>query len=58
MAKAKDPCLYIEERTPHSRLRMLPGDRDVIRIDTVQKLPNVWRRFCYWALLGWKWEKL
>jgi len=20
--------------------------------------PNLWRRFWYWALLGWKWEKV
>ena len=22
-----------------------------------QGWPNAWRRFWYWALLGWKWEK-
>jgi len=20
--------------------------------------PNAWRRFWYWALLGWRWERL
>lgn len=20
--------------------------------------PNAWRRFWYWALLGWRWEKV
>lgn len=22
------------------------------------RIPNRWRRFWYWALLGWKWEKV
>ena len=27
-------------------------------IDTVDELPNAWRRFWYWALLGWRWESI
>jgi hypothetical protein len=30
-----------------------------IRYEVTEKQgwPNTWRRFWYWALLGWKWEK-
>lgn len=30
---------------------------DAIVIDS-EVYPNAWRRFWYWALLGWRWERV
>lgn len=31
--------------------------KSTVRIESTDKVPNRWRRFWYWALLGWTWEK-
>lgn len=42
----------------------LPGYQAVLivtaefRVFTKDPVPNRWRRFWHWALLGWKWERL
>jgi hypothetical protein len=36
-----------------SRLHITPD----FSIPHEQPVPNPWRRFWYWALLGWRWEK-
>lgn len=28
------------------------------KIHTSQAPPGYWRRFWYWALLGWRWERV
>ncbi len=38
----------------HSRVNVTPN----FTISSERPLPNPWRRFWYWALLGWKWEAL
>ncbi len=38
-----------------SRLRV---HNDVIVVEGPRLRPNAWRRFWYWALLGWKWESI
>ncbi len=38
----------------HSQVRITP---DFV-VQSANPLPNPWRRFWYWALLGWKWEAL
>jgi hypothetical protein len=42
----------------------LPPNRSILHITpnltihSSHPVPNRWRRFWYWALLNWKWEKL
>jgi hypothetical protein len=49
---------------PHLTVSMPPPVRSVLYIHNLVKLespdppPNSWWRFCHWALLGWRWEKL
>ena len=38
----------------HSQVRITP---DFV-VQSSKPLPNRWRCFWYWALLGWKWEAL
>jgi hypothetical protein len=38
-----------------SRLLMLGHD---IMFNFTKPMPNPFRRFWYWALLGWRWEKI
>ena len=33
-------------------------DEARLEIYSPKKMPNRWRRFWYWALLGWRWEKI
>ena len=33
-------------------------ERYSIKIESMNVRPNLWRRFWYWALLGWTWEAL
>lgn len=50
----------------HSTLRLMnPPVRSVlvcaggcVRIESPQPFPNVWVRFWYRALLGWRWERV
>jgi len=28
------------------------------QVQTMCPPPNAWRRFWYWALLGWEWQKV
>ena len=34
------------------------SDLSTMTIESPLERPNPWRRFWYWALLGWKWEAL
>ena len=47
--------LSIIQEPPVTRLSI---QDDVILIGTSRPLPNRWRRFWYWALLGWRWERI
>jgi len=29
-----------------------------VAVTTSREIPNAWRRFWHWALLGWRWEKI
>lgn len=31
--------------------------QDSLKIESRRPIPNWWRRFWYWALLGWRWER-
>lgn len=42
---------------PVGRLRVANG-LILVEYEDENKTPNLWRRFWYWLLLGWKWEKL
>jgi hypothetical protein len=49
------PSLTIADYPPvRGRLR-IAGDS--LRIES-SYYPNAWRRFWYWALLGWCWERV
>jgi len=48
------PQLRISPPQPQSALII----GDAMRIESEQPRPNRWRRFWYWALLGWRWEEL
>jgi hypothetical protein len=48
------PQLLIQVGRPRSVLII----GDAFRIESRQEIPNLWERFWYWALLGWKWERL
>jgi hypothetical protein len=46
--------LHVVQQKPQSVLFIM----DSFRIESCKPMPNRWRRFWYWALLGWKWEKI
>lgn len=46
--------LHIVNPPPRSILTITPQ----FKIEYHETPPNRWRRFWYWALLGWKWEKV
>ena len=50
----------MEKEPLRSRLRIVPSEdgKDVLTIATPAPYPGSWRRFWYWALLGWKWERI
>jgi len=45
--------LTIALPTPRSVLHASP----YIRIEGAAPMPNAWRRFWYWFLLGWVWRR-
>ncbi len=42
---------------PPARSVLVVGD-NLIRIESPRPLPNLWRRFWYRLLLGWRWEEM
>jgi hypothetical protein len=51
------PLLHIIEAPPlQIRSVLLIGG--MVRIESPHPMPGWWRRFWYWALLGWKWKVL
>ncbi len=55
--------LRIDQAESHSRLivnqKWSEGcEASTMTIESPLERPNPWRRFWYWALLGWKWEAL
>jgi hypothetical protein len=44
----------IETPEYRSELVIIKGQ---ILVRTIHPMPNWWRRFWYWALLGWRWRK-
>lgn len=42
--------------SPKHRSRILLHDGD-IQFNFTTPVPNWWRRFWYWALLGWRWQQ-
>ena len=48
------PILTFAQPKPQSELRFTSD----FTFRSVDQIPNLWRRFWYWALLGWTWEAL
>lgn len=38
--------------------RLIISDTNLISVESSTPMPNLFRRFWYWALLGWRWEKI
>lgn len=47
--------IFTIHRPAYKALLIITAD---FHIQSARPLPNRWRRFWYWALLGWRWEKL
>ena len=43
---------------PKNKSRLLIHQRDGLIVWFTHPMPNAWRRFWYWALLGWRWESV
>jgi hypothetical protein len=43
---------------PTYKSELIILDDDAIVIRYTRPTPNWWRRFWYWALLGWRWRKV
>lgn len=50
-----DRKLYFSK--PIGRLSMGNG-LVLVEYTDQKKVPNLWRRFWYWFLLGWTWERM
>jgi hypothetical protein len=47
------PSLIVRTEPVRSVLYITPE----LTVQSSAPLPNRWRRFFYWALLGWKWRR-
>lgn len=52
---SKDQKVYYPK--PVGRLRVASG-LILVEYEDEKKTPNLWQRFWYWFLLGWKWERM
>lgn len=54
--KEMEPAtIRFHEGPRKSRLKFIDG---TVIADYAKPMPNVWRRFWYWFLLGWTWENI
>ena len=42
---------------PDYKSKLIMGEATLV-VMSDKKMPNLWRRFWYWWLLGWTWEAL
>lgn len=54
MITESQPALEIMPTGARSKLFVTP---DLV-VGDKRPIPNRWRRFWYWALLGWRWESV
>ena len=50
--------MNINLQYPQYKSELIITDDDGIVIKFTKQIPGPWRRFWYWALLGWRWRDL